>query len=154
MGLIDLPPLGMRYHAVKGAGAFENGRHMTVRPPFDLSEPASLQNDLFAVCSRTVERYELDVPLKPRVIGSAAYNFCLAAAGIAAAALDVTPKVWDIAAGWLLVHEAGGVVVQIEGKPILPLVLGCDYVAISHPQLSAPDHNTARELMHRIKRVR
>ncbi len=162
MGLVDVPPLGIRYHAVKGAGAFEtrtgidrgSGRAIRVMPAVDLADSERLQNELFAMCSRTLQRYRVDVPMKPRVIGAAAYNFCLTAAGICVTSMDVTPKVWDMAAGWLLVHEAGGVVQQLEGTPIFPLVAGRDYAATYYPQLSASTASVARDLQRRIRHVR
>lgn len=151
MGVIDCPTLGIRYHAMKDAGAFENGRPIVVMPAIDWSNEEQLQNELFAVCSRTVQHFTLDVPMKPRILGSAALNFCLTAAGVCVASMDVTPKVWDMAAGWLLVHEAGGVVTQLQGPPMLPLVAGQDYEKISHPQLSAPSPVVADELIRRIQ---
>jgi myo-inositol-1(or 4)-monophosphatase len=154
MGLIDFPTLGIRYHALKGAGAFENSQPIGVKAAVDLGEPESLENELFAVCTRTTQHFRLDVPMKLRIMGSAAYNFCLAAAGVAVASLDMTPKVWDMAAGWLLVREAGGVVTQLEGEPMFPLVAGRDYESIFHPQLSAPGESIARELIQRLKPLR
>ncbi|MBS1253012.1 MAG: Fructose-1,6-bisphosphatase/inositol-1-monophosphatase [Anaerolineales bacterium] len=151
MGLVDVPPAGTRYHAVKSAGAFENGEPISVAE-VDWTDSACLETQLFAACSRTFQNFTTEVPLKPRIVGSAAYDFCLAAAGIAVAAMEVTPKVWDMAAGWLLVREAGGVTVQLEGEPMFPLIPGRDYEAVDYPQLSAPNETIAQELIQRIRR--
>lgn len=159
MGIVDMPMLQMRYHAVRGQGAWENGEPIQVTSAIDpasgaryrLSEPAPLRNHLFAICSRTPHRFVLNVPLKLRLIGSAAYNFCLAASGVTLASLDSTPKVWDMAAGWLLVTEAGGVVVQLEGDPMFPLVPGRDYRRIAYPQLSAPNMDLAEGILDHIQ---
>lgn len=151
MGVIDFPTLGLRYHAVKGAGAFENDQPIEVMPAVGWDDSPRLRNELVAVCSRTVQRYTADIPMKPRILGSAAFNFCLTAAGIALASMEATPKVWDMAAGWLLVHEAGGVVVQLEGAPIFPLAAGQDYATIAYPQLSAPSHSIVAELKQRLR---
>ena len=151
MGLVDLPPLEIRYHALKDAGAFENDEPISVAN-VDWADSARLENQLFAVCSRTFQYFAPDVPLKPRIIGSAAYNFCLTAAGVTVASMDAVPKVWDMAAGWLLVREAGGVVVQLEGKPIFPLIAGQDYASVKHPQLSAPSESIAETLVQQIRR--
>lgn len=151
MGVIDFPVLGARYHAVRGAGAFGNGEPIAVMRAVGLTDSRRMQNEIFAVCSRTIRRFRPDVPMKPRIIGSAAYNFCLTAAGVSLASLDVTPKAWDMAAGWLLVREAGGVVVQLEGKPMFPLISGQDYDTIAHPQLSAPSEAVADELVQHLQ---
>jgi myo-inositol-1(or 4)-monophosphatase len=159
MGIFDLPMLGIRYHAVRGQGAWENGAPIEVLPDVDpdsgaryrLSDPALLRNHIFAICSRTPYRFAVNVPLKLRIIGSAAYNFCLAASGVSVASLDSTPKVWDMAAGWLLVSEAGGVVVQLDGDPMFPLVAGRDYRRIAYPQLSAANMDLAEDILDHIQ---
>lgn len=159
LGIVDMPMLRVRYHAVRGQGAWENGEPMHVIAATDpasgaryrLSEPGPLRNHLFAICSRTPYHFVVKVPLKLRLIGSAAYNFCLAASGTSLAALDSTPKVWDMAAGWLLVTEAGGVVVQLEGEPMFPLVPGRDYRRVAHPQLSAPNMDLADDILNHLQ---
>jgi myo-inositol-1(or 4)-monophosphatase len=159
LGIVDMPMLRVRYHAVRGQGAWEGGAPMRVLAATDpasgarlrLSDPAPLRNHLFAICSRTPYQFVVNVPLKLRLIGSAAYNFCLAASGTSLASLDSTPKVWDMAAGWLLVREAGGVVVQLEGDPMFPLVPGRDYRRIAHPQLSAPNMDLAEDILDHIQ---
>ena len=52
-----------------------------------------------------------------RRLGSAALNMCYLAAGRLDAYWSSTVKVWDIAAGVLIVREAGGVVTGIDGAP-------------------------------------
>lgn len=153
LGLVDIPPLDVRYHALQNRGAFENGEPISVMPLDNLGEREELQNELFAVCSRTFKHFSLDaVPLKPRIMGAAAYDFCLTAAGVVVGAIDVTPKVWDVAAGWLLVREAGGIVVQLDGEPMFPMTPGRDYASIKHPHLSAPNEVVAQALQQRLRR--
>lgn len=45
---------------------------------------------------------------EPRVLGSIAYELCYVAAGSLGYALFGSPKIWDIAAGLVIVREAGG----------------------------------------------
>ena len=45
-------------------------------------------------------------------------DFCYVAEGKLGAALNQTTKIWDIAAPFLLITEAGGTVTTIEGEPI------------------------------------
>ena len=51
-----------------------------------------------------------------RVSGCASLDFAYVAAGRADAFLEVDLKAWDVAAGMLLVREAGGVVTDYTGK--------------------------------------
>ena len=51
-----------------------------------------------------------------RCYGSAAYNMCQVARGCEEVYMEHGIHVWDIAAGKLIVEEAGGVVVDPSGK--------------------------------------
>ena len=46
-------------------------------------------------------------------------DFCYTCDGRLGAAINQATKIWDIAAPWLLIGEAGGVVTDISGKEIL-----------------------------------
>ena len=50
--------------------------------------------------------------------GSAALDMCSAAAGRAGVYFEPTVSLWDIAAGLLLVQEAGGVCCRLDGSPV------------------------------------
>jgi myo-inositol-1(or 4)-monophosphatase len=68
-----------------------------------------------------------------RRMGSSALNLAYLAAGRLDAYWATDTKIWDVAAGWLLVQEAGGVVTGLGGKP-------CDlekpsFVAAATPEL-------------------
>lgn len=52
-----------------------------------------------------------------RVLGSAATQLAYVALGRLSAAWDVRLSPWDMAAGWLMVEEAGGVVTDVRGEP-------------------------------------
>ena len=49
--------------------------------------------------------------------GSAAFGMCAVAAGWADAYIQLTLQPWDVAAGWLMVEEAGGMVTDLAGGP-------------------------------------
>lgn len=53
-----------------------------------------------------------------RRLGSAALNLCYLASGRLDAYWVTSPKVWDIAAGVLIVQESGGVVTDLAGLPL------------------------------------
>ena len=55
-----------------------------------------------------------------RCTGSTALHIAMVAAGCLDAAYGLDTKIWDIAAGVLMVTEAGGLVTDVQGKPIFP----------------------------------
>jgi len=94
---VYFPVIDELYTAQRGAGSFLNGDRLKTTP-FDPSLP-----NLFFCCSRTYQHYRVKLRIKHRILGAAAYNFCAIASGRAKVGFEVTPKLWDIAAGGLLI---------------------------------------------------
>jgi myo-inositol-1(or 4)-monophosphatase len=126
------PMLDELYTAQRGQGAWLNGNPISARPP-DPDQPFGF----FACCSRSHHRFEIKIPYKPRILGSAAYSFCMLARGTALIGLEVAPKIWDIAGAWLLVQEAGGLIQPLQGAAPFPLQAGVDYSRSNFPTLGA-----------------
>ena len=122
LGVLHFPLLGETYTAERGQGAYLNNERIRVKPPDEHTHAS-----FFACCGRTHRRYEVRVPYKPRILGSAAYSLCAVGRGMAIAAFEATPKIWDIAAGWLLVREAGGLVETYDESEPFPLLSGEEY---------------------------
>jgi myo-inositol-1(or 4)-monophosphatase len=120
------------YSAQRDEGAFFNQEALTVQPPQKHS-PASF----FACCSRTYKHYQVEVPYKTRSLGSAAYHLCTVAHSTAILALEITPKLWDIAGAWLVVEEAGGVIQTLNSPSPFPARPGTDYEQIKYTTLAA-----------------
>jgi myo-inositol-1(or 4)-monophosphatase len=133
-GVVYFPLLDELYTAQKGRGAALNGQALRV-PAAQPIEP------IFAHCTRTWQQYQVNLPYKKRILGSAAYNLCAVARGAALLSFDVTPKVWDLAAGWLVVEEAGGVVAPLNGEAPFPLEMDKAYNRWQIPLLSAATPN-------------
>lgn len=66
---------------------------------------------------RMIERFVV------RTYGSAAMHLAWIATGRIDAALQDNPKLWDVAAGWLLVQRAGGLVTRTDGQAMFPIDL-------------------------------
>jgi myo-inositol-1(or 4)-monophosphatase len=126
------PLLNELYTAQSGLGAALNGQPIQVEPP-DPQKPTTF----FSCCSRTHKRYQVSVPYKSRILGSAAYSLCAVARGIALVSFEATPKIWDIAGGWLLVQEAGGSVETLDGSQPFPIRLDHSYARLNFPTLAA-----------------
>lgn len=120
VGVVYDPLMDELYTATRGGGAFLNGRPIRVSP-----EPAlgrSLLATGFAYDRRDSEVDNLDhfgAFLKTaralRRDGSAALDLCYVAAGRLEGYWELKLQPWDVAAGYLIVEEAGGRVSGFDG---------------------------------------
>jgi myo-inositol-1(or 4)-monophosphatase len=117
---IEAPLLGMRFAAKRGGGATLNGN------PIRVSTAPSVRSSLlctgfnpanydrngryFAAMSRLAQGIRRD--------GSAALDLALVGAGRFDGFWEWDLKPWDVAAGALIITEAGGTVTAIDGSPL------------------------------------
>lgn len=146
LGLVEAPPVAARYEAVAGEGATRNGEPLSVMPPVDWSDRRNRHVPLL-LTTATARRARPAVRLNPRVMGSAALDLCQVAGGNAAASLSFAPKVWDVAAGVLLILEAGGEYLTLDGTPLLPLRADTEYAGRSAPAAAGPNADYLRALV-------
>lgn len=132
LGVLYFPLINELYTAERCSGASLNNNSIAVRAP-DPTQPMSF----FACCSRSFRYYNISIPYKPRIMGSGAYTFCMVARGAALLGFDAAPKIWDLAAAWLLVEEAGGKIAAFEGSPPFPISPQDDYSTTNYPTLAA-----------------
>jgi myo-inositol-1(or 4)-monophosphatase len=124
------PKTGELYVAQKGEGAWLNDSPIHV-------DQSNRTSTFFSCCSRTYQRYQVSIPYKTRIMGSAAYSFCTVARGAAIIGFEATPKIWDMAGAWLLIQEAGGVIETLDGSLPFPLRPDKDYRNQQFPTLAA-----------------
>ncbi len=135
LGLLDCPRIGQRFQAGRGRGAWLNGKKLQISPTGALHE-----NQFITMGARVFQHLELQLPLKPRVFGAGAYELVMVASGSAVASLQFRLKIWDVAAAWPIVQEAGGTVGALfDGPAIFPLTPGKDYVSFDLPVIFATD---------------
>lgn len=119
-GLIYEPLRDLFFTAEKGSGAFRNGERMHVSPqekvegsflatgfPFRAQEYVESYVKIFTDIIRTSKGV--------RRAGSAALDLAYTAAGVFDGFFEMHLAAWDVAAGSLLVTEAGGVVTDFSG---------------------------------------
>ena len=95
------------YHARLGNGAWLNNERIDIaRPPSGRPLAAMPIGRGFRLTGRSRKE-----PRETRSTGSMAVDLAFAAAGVFQYALFGRPKIWDVAAGVLLVKEAGGTAV-------------------------------------------
>lgn len=126
------PLLGEMYTASRGEGAFLNHQPIHARL-VHAGQPTSF----FSCCSRTLRRYRVSLPYKTRILGSASYTLCSVARGTAVVGFEAEPRFWDIAAGWLIIQEAGGCVELFDTNQQFNVQTGVDYASIIMPILAA-----------------
>jgi myo-inositol-1(or 4)-monophosphatase len=142
------PILKEMYAAQRGEGAYLNEQKLQVRPLQENQTAA-----FFACCSRSHRRYQIGIRFKPRILGSAAYNLCAVARGTAVVGFEASPKIWDLAAGWLLIQEAGGVVEPLNGAAPFPIKPKTDYRTEDFPIITAASRDLA-DLAHQQIKLR
>jgi myo-inositol-1(or 4)-monophosphatase len=122
VGVIFDPQADECFAAERGGGARLNGRLIRTSGVTELHR--ALVAASFAAHvdfpSREVDQFVAAQQgcQSVRRTGSAALNLCYVAAGRFDAFWALSTKAWDIAAGILLVEEAGGVVTHVDGSPL------------------------------------
>jgi myo-inositol-1(or 4)-monophosphatase len=133
LGVVDAPAVGRRYVAIRGQGAQRDGHRLHVRPPVDARDARNAHIPVMLTTGTARRAHTAGVRLNPRVMGSTALDLAVVAEGSAVASVAVRPHVWDIAAGSLLVTEAGGDAVHLRGEPLLPLRPDVDHRDLAVP---------------------
>ena len=120
-GVVEHVPAGIRYRATRGGGAWQDGARMAVSGvreprqaligtgfPFrHIGELARYQAQFAAVAASSGGL---------RRPGSAALDLCDVAAGRFDGFWELSLAPWDVAAGALIVREAGGLVTGLDGE--------------------------------------
>lgn len=114
---------GQCYWAARGLGAFCNGRRMRVSDADSLADALAATGFPYELEGRlpvVLERLGRVLPLTQglRRMGAAALDLALVASGRLDVFYEAWLKPWDLAAGWLLVEEAGGRVSCLDGAPL------------------------------------
>ena len=121
-GVVYNPYSGEIFTAEKGKGAYLNGEKISVsdRP---LSDGLALFGTSPYHPENTDETFRLlrkvfDLSRDIRRSGSAAYDICMVACGRCEVFFEKDLQPWDIAAGTLIIKEAGGIALNYDGDEI------------------------------------
>ena len=129
IGLVDAPMLNKTYYAVRGKGAFYDGgidKVSGVR--LAVSKRQGVENALMSTGFNAYDKNALKSQIAIfselvgrsrgiRRAGSAALDLCFVAEGVFDAYWETSLQPWDMAAGALIVAEAGGQVTNEKGEP-------------------------------------
>jgi myo-inositol-1(or 4)-monophosphatase len=144
LAVLDVPPLHQRIVAIHGKGAWRNGKPIP---------PPSLQRHnagCASLCSRSIGVLQKlpnrRFPGKIRLLGVASLNLVSVALGQTMAALEATPKIWDLAAAWLVLEEVGCAVRWLGESP-RDLQRGSDLGGRDYPVLVAEGEGTLERFL-------
>uniref|UniRef100_A0A8C2X9M4 Inositol-1-monophosphatase n=1 Tax=Cyclopterus lumpus TaxID=8103 RepID=A0A8C2X9M4_CYCLU len=112
------------YKARKGKGAFCDDEQIQVSDVKDINKSIIISEH---GTDRSIEKVTkifstmqkiLRIPVHGlRGSGTAATNMCLVASGASEAFFEIGIHCWDIAAGVVIVREAGGIILDVDGGP-------------------------------------
>jgi myo-inositol-1(or 4)-monophosphatase len=126
VGAIFDPTRGELFTAERGVGAFLNGRRLQVSETTELLDSLLVTGfpyDVHQQLQRLVAVFGafLGRARAVRRLGSAALDLCYVAAGRFDGFWEQRLKPWDVAAGALIVREAGGRITGMDGSPFDPV---------------------------------
>ena len=122
LAIVNVPMMKECYWAVHGEGAFCNGQSIQVSRAGQLSETlvaTGFPYDVRDHIALIMKRFEAVLPGSQgmRRIGAASVDLAYLACGKIDAFYEDWLKPWDVAAGWLIVEEAGGKVSNFKNEP-------------------------------------
>ncbi len=137
VGVVYDPIKKELFHAIKGKGAFINDRKLHVSNvkiienallstgfPYDIRTSSENNIDNWVKFIRKAQAVRRD--------GSAALDLCYVAAGRFDGFWEIKLKPWDVAAGFLMIQEAGGIVTDFKGGPYS---IYNDHIVASNPHI-------------------
>ncbi len=128
-----IPTLKKKFVSIQGEGVWLNNNKIEPKKNNRKSECVSL-------CSRSIKILQKNpntiFPGKIRLLGVSSLNLTSVAMGQTFGAIESTPKIWDIAAAWLLLEELQCSIEWLETDP-LNLVSGQDLSEVNFPLIAS-----------------
>ena len=126
-----IPTLKKKFVSIKEKGVWLNNQKI---------EPKNNQKtECVSLCSRSIKILQKKpnsiFPGKIRLLGVSSLNLTSVAMGQTYGAIESTPKIWDIAAAWLLLEELNCSIKWLEKDPI-NLVSGEDLSNVNFPLIA------------------
>ncbi len=141
---LDIPALKKRILAIKGKGVWLNNKQLM--PETRLKK----NSDCISLCSRSIKvlqmKPEQAFPGKIRLLGVSSLNMTSVAIGQTIAALEATPKIWDIAAAWLILEELNCLIKWLETHP-KDIQSGTDLTSVNFPLLTASSEDQLKKML-------
>ncbi len=134
LAFLDLPLLKQRIFAIRGRGVWLNNK------PITFETRNSANTACVSLCSRSIRvlqrKPDQSFPGKIRLLGVSSLNMVGVAMGQTIAALEATPKIWDLASAWLILSELHCPINWLDLDPS-ELKAGQDLSTVNFPVLTA-----------------
>ena len=121
-GATYAPMLGDVYWAKRGGGAFRNGKRIHVTKTADLSRSLLCTGFSYLLEYRKINlKYFTEFLMKAQAIrrvGAASLDLCWTAAGAFDGFWEMRLGPWDMAAGIVILEEAGAKITNFQGGPV------------------------------------
>ena len=127
-----IPTLKKKFVSIKGKGVWLNNQKID-------PNQNNHQSECISLCSRSIKILQKKpnsvFPGKIRLLGVSSLNLTSVAMGQTFGAIESTPKIWDIAAAWLLLEELNCSIEWLETNP-LNLVAGQNLSDVNFPLIA------------------
>tara|TARA_Y100001968_G_scaffold45718_1_gene35803 strand:- start:469 stop:1287 length:819 start_codon:yes stop_codon:yes gene_type:complete len=141
---LDIPALKKRIFAIRGKGVWLNNKPLKPESRFKKN------SDCVSLCSRSIKvlqmKPEQSFPGKIRLLGVSSLNMTSVAIGQTIAALEATPKIWDIAAAWLILEELNCLITWLDTNP-KDILSGTDLTSVNFPLLTASSEDQLKKML-------
>ena len=127
-----IPTLKKKFVSIKGKGVWLNNQKIDPSRNNHQSECVSLCSSSIIILQK---RPSSVFPGKIRLLGVSSLNLTSVAMGQTFGAIESTPKIWDIAAAWLLLEELNCSIKWLETNP-LNLVAGQNLSDVNFPLIA------------------
>ena len=127
-----IPTLKKKFVSIKGKGVWLNKQKID-------PNQTNFQSECISLCSRSIKILQKKpnsvFPGKIRLLGVSSLNLTSVAMGQTFGAIESTPKIWDIAAAWLLLEELNCSIEWLETNP-LNLISGQNLSNVNFPLIA------------------
>jgi myo-inositol-1(or 4)-monophosphatase len=127
-----IPTLKKKFVSIRGKGVWLNNQKID-------SKQNNHQSECVSLCSRSIKILQKNpnslFPGKIRLLGVSSLNLISVAMGQTFGAIESTPKIWDIAAAWLLLEELNCSIEWLETNP-LNLISGQNLSDVNFPLIA------------------
>ena len=142
--VLDIPALKKRILAIRGKGVWLNNKPLKPESRFKKN------SECISLCSRSIKvlqmKPEQSFPGKIRLLGVSSLNMTSVAIGQTVAALEATPKIWDIAAAWLILEELNCLIHWLDTNP-KNILAGTDLTSVDFPLLTASSKDQLHKML-------
>lgn len=133
LGVVYNPVIEDLFTAIKGGGAYRNGHKMEVSKKTDLITSVLATGFPYDIAKNPVNNlaYFSAMSVRTRAVrrfGAASYDLALVADGRFDGYWEMALNLWDIAAGALMVEEAGGKIVHFRNDRKISIIAGNEII--------------------------